>query len=97
MGRLRLYGKPGRVVGAQREGWKKILEDRDVPRPGRHLTRVRWVRRRRERVVLGRGKKGAVLPIAGIRDPFGPDRMPSEMRVGEVRNEARAWRDHVLR
>ena len=60
---------------------KQILEDRDVVVAGRKLGRIRGVRRRRQRVVLGRRQKRAVLPIARICDPLAAERMPSQVRI----------------
>ena len=53
--------------GQRRE---QILEDRDIPGAGRDLGRVLGAGARRQRVVVGRRQERAVLPVAGIRDPF---------------------------
>ncbi|MNL01861.1 hypothetical protein D3C87_1223460 [compost metagenome] len=80
----------GRVVGAQRQGGKAVVEDRDIVVACRQLRRMCWIARGRQRVVLRRRQEGAALAIGRIRHPLAAQRMPAQVRIGFLRQGERA-------
>ena len=85
----------GGLCGGGHERRKQVLEDRHIVLAGRQLRRAGGIARRRERVVLGRRQKRAVLAVAGVGDPLAAKRVPAQVAVRAGRDRVRARRAKV--
>jgi hypothetical protein len=86
------YPQRWRVVRRHGKSREQVFKDRDIPGAGWHLGRVIGAAAHGERVVIGGRQKGAMLPVGGIGDPFGAQRMPTQMPVRRIRCGARCGR-----